>query len=152
MPTNCGHYARVLHRCTDQAMTAALAEMDLTAAQGRILGYLTRRETPPCSRDIEDEFHLSHPTVSGLLSRLEKKGFLEFRPDPQDRRCKRIYILPKGQQCNDLMHATIRSTEEKLVEGFTDAEKELFSQFLNRAIANMGCGFCNPKPKEDSNT
>ena len=152
MPKHYGHRLRILHWCVDQSMTNALASMELTAAQGPILGYLSHRKDAPCAKDIEEIFHLSHPTVSGLLSRLEKKGFVEFRPDESDRRCKRIYILPKGQQCNDLMHATIRSTEEKLVEGFTEAEKELFSQFLNRAIANMGCGSCNPKPKEDSNT
>ena len=66
-----GHYIRILHWCTDQAMTAALEEMDLTAAQGRIMGYLVHQKEPPCPRDVELEFHLSHPTVSGLLSRLE---------------------------------------------------------------------------------
>ena len=61
-----GHYIRILHSTTDQAMTAALASMDLTAAQGHILAFITHSETPPCSRDIEEKFQLSHPTVSGL--------------------------------------------------------------------------------------
>ena len=106
-----GHKLRVLHWCTDQAMTGALARMDLTAAQGHIMGYLAHSPNPPCSRDIEEAFQLSHPTVSGLLSRLEKKGFIEFRPDEKDRRCKRIHMLPKGQACIELMHRTIRENE-----------------------------------------
>ena len=128
-------------------MTAALAEMDLTAAQGRILGYLTRRETPPCSRDIEEEFHLSHPTVSGILSRLEQKGFVALRPDPRDRRCKRIHILPKGKACHERMHRTIQETEERLVQDFTPEEREQFVQLLQRAIVNMGQSPCNPIPR-----
>lgn len=152
MPKHYGHRLRILHWCVDQSMTNALASMELTAAQGPILGYLSHRRTPPCAKDIEETFHLSHPTVSGLLSRLEKKGFVEFRSDEQDRRCKRIYLLPKGRQCNELMHTTIRSTEAQLVAGFTEAEKEQFSAFLDRAIANMGCGNCHPKQKEDPNT
>ena len=119
-------------------MTAALAQMDLTAAQGHIMGYLAHRTQPPCSRDIEEAFHLSHPTVSGLLSRLEKKGFIEFRPDAGDRRCKRIYILPKGQECNEMMHHTITRVENRMVEGFSDEERALFLHFLERSIANMG--------------
>ena len=79
--TRYGHYARILHWCTDQAITSALAQMDLTASQGHIMGYLAHRDQPPCSRDIEEAFRMSHPTVSGLLSRLEKKGFIEFRSD-----------------------------------------------------------------------
>ena len=146
-----GHYARILHCCSDQAMTAALAQMDLTAAQGHIMGFIAHRPQPPCSRDIEEAFHLSHPTVSGLLSRLEKKGFIEFRPDAEDRRCKRIYILPKGQECNEMMHSTISRVEAQMVQGFSTEEKELFLQFLERSIANMGIT-PNHQSKEEPNT
>lgn len=141
MDKHFGHRLRILHWCADQAMTNALASMDLTAAQGHIMGYLARREEAPCSRDIEEAFHLSHPTVSGLLSRLEKKHFIEFRPDEQDRRCKRIYILPKGKACNEMMYNTILETEAKIVEGFNEEEKEQFLTLLQRATENM-CGQC----------
>ena len=145
-----GHRIRILHWCTDHAMTNALAGMDLTAAQGRILGMLALRDTPPCPRDIEEAFHLSHPTVSGLLSRMEKKGFIEFRPDEADRRCKRIYMLPKGQQCTDTMHKTVQHIESQLVRGFTKEERTQFSALLERAIANMGGNPCCKPHKEES--
>ena len=145
-----GHYLRNLHWQFDQTVTGALAQMDLTASQGHIMGFLTHREEPPCSRDIEEAFHLSHPTVSGLLGRLEKKGFIEFRPDPSDRRCKRIYILPKGRDCNDTMHRTIKAYEEKIVAGFSEEEKEQFAALLQRAIRNMGPGPCERNPKEEN--
>lgn len=145
-----GHYIRILHSTTDQAMTAALASMDLTAAQGHILGFISHRREAPCSRDIEEEFQLSHPTVSGLLSRLERKGFIEFRPDETDRRCKRIYILEKGHQVTQLMHRTIRAAEDQLVRDFTDSEKEQFSQLLLRAIANVGATPCKRRSKEET--
>ena len=144
-----GHYIRILHSSTDQAMTGALASMELTAAQGHIMGYITHRQTPPCARDIEEAFHLSHPTVSGLLARLEKKGFIEFRPDEQDRRCKRICILPKGLELEETMHQTILATEARLVKDFTEEEKEQFTQLLLRAIDNMGAHPCKRIPKEE---
>jgi hypothetical protein len=68
-----GYLLKVLSGCMKASMDNALASMDLTSAQGHIMGYLAQRSQPPCSRDIEETFHLSHPTVSGLLSRLEKK-------------------------------------------------------------------------------
>ncbi len=150
MHTHYGHRIRILHWCTDQAMTAALAQMELTAAQGHIMGYLAHRDTPACFRDIEEIFHLSHPTVSGLLSRLEKKGFIEFRPDPVDRRCKRIWIREKGRQCDELMRRTIESNEKKMVQGFTPEEQTQFAALLERAIANMDSASCHPKHKEES--
>lgn len=131
-------------------MTNALAQMELTASQGHIMGYLAHREQAPCSRDIEEAFRMSHPTVSGLLSRLEKKGFIEFRPDESDRRCKRIFILPKGRECLELMHNTIRQTESRMVRDFTPEEQSQFTDFLNRAIRNMGHTPCKRKNKEES--
>ena len=151
MDRHFGHYVRILHWCTDQRMTSALMDVDLTASQGPILGYIAHRKTPPCSRDIEEEFKLSHPTVSGLLSRLEKKDFIQLRPDESDRRCKRIYLQPKGQEFMERVYRTIRETETQMVQGFTDGEKELFFQFLDRAIGNMGGDPCRRRHKEEPN-
>lgn len=144
MKTHYGPRFRALHWCTEQIMSSALAQMELTSAQGHFMGYLAHCQSPPCSRDIEEAFHLSHPTVSGTLSRMEKKGFIEFRPDEHDRRCKRIYILPKGRQCHAQIEKTIRKTEQMVVRDFTPEEQELFSQFLDRAITNMGGNPCPP--------
>ena len=125
--------------------------MDLTAAQGRILGFLAHQAEPPCPRDIETQFHLSHPTVSGILSRMEQKDFIQLAPDPVDRRCKRIYVQPRGMECHQAMHQTILETETRLVRGFTPEEKELFADFLQRAISNMGGNPCRLKSKQESN-
>ena len=146
-----GHLLRILHWCTHQSMSAALETMELTAAQGHIMGYLAHRDQPPCPRDIEAEFQLSHPTVSGLLSRLEQKGFIELRTDPDDRRCKRIYVLEKGRQCHELMHKTIEDNEQRIVAGFTPEEQEQFADFLHRAITNMGGNPCHRRHKEEDN-
>ena len=146
-----GHFIRILHWCTDQAMTAALEKMDLTAAQGHIMGYLSHQKEPPCPRDIENEFHLSHPTVSGLLSRLEQKDFIRLCPDPNDRRCKRIFIQPKGHECHQTMYQTILGIEDRLVQDFTPEEKAQFASFLQRAIANMGVSPCHSDSKEEPN-
>ena len=147
-----GHLVRILHCCTSQAMTEALSSMDLTSAQGHLMGFLAHSGKALCARDIEEAFHLSHPTVSGLLSRLEKKEFLELRPDPEDRRCKRIYLLPKGEECIEVMDRTILNNEERFVRGFTKEEKEQFTAYLTRAIRNMGQ---KPEPflgKEDNDS
>ncbi|MDD5864496.1 MAG: MarR family transcriptional regulator [Firmicutes bacterium] len=145
-----GHLLRVLTSCTETTMNNALASMDLTAAQGHIMGYLAQRSQPPCSRDIEEAFHLSHPTVSGLLSRLEKKGFIVLRPDEEDRRCKRIYVLPKGEELHETMHRTIAENEARMVENFTPEERAQFVSLLLRAISNMGATNYIRKFKEES--
>lgn len=147
-----GHLIRILHTCTDQTITNALAAMELTASQGHIMGFLAHRKDPPCPRDIEEAFQLSHPTVSGLLSRLEKKDFIALRTDEKDRRCKRVFVLPKGRELQETMYRTILASEEQLVRDFTPEEKEQFALLLSRAIHNMGENPCRRKPfhKEES--
>ena len=138
LTTRYGFLVRILYWCTHQSMDHALETMELTAAQGHIMAYLAHAQKPPCPRDLEAEFHLTHPTVSGLLSRLEQKGFIQLQTDPEDRRYKRIYVLEKGMQCHDFMHRTIQENERRMTEGFTPEEKEIFSDLLQRAIRNMG--------------
>ena len=152
MSVHYGHLVRILHWCTDQSMTNALEKMELTAAQGHIMAFLAHSAEPPCPRDVEEKFHLSHPTVSGLLSRLEKKEFIQLLPDEKDRRCKRIHVLPKGRECMENMHQVIQSNEKRLVEGFTEEEQRLFADFLNRAITNMGASPCRKHPSKEENS
>ena len=151
MKANFGFLIRILHWCTHQTMDNAMESMDLTAAQGHIMAYLAHTKEPPCPRDVETEFHLSHPTVSGLLSRLEQKKFIELLTDPEDRRCKRIYVLDKGRRCHEVMHRTILENEQRMTEGFTPEERELFHSLLQRAIRNMGGDPTPRRFKEDKN-
>ena len=48
-----GHLVKILHCCTEQAITEALEKLELTAAQGRVMGYLARCREPACPKDVE---------------------------------------------------------------------------------------------------
>ncbi len=118
-------------------MNRGLQELDLTNAQGHVIGYLTHAQEPPCARDFETRYGLSHATVSGILSRMESKGFITFRPDERDKRIKRIHLLPKGKACSQEIQAQIHRNEETLTAGFTPRELEQFLEYLNRAVQNL---------------
>jgi len=145
-----GHRLKILHWAAGQMMSEALAEMELTASQGHVLGYISHRESAPRALDIAEAFQLSGPTVSGILRRLESKGFIEFRTDQEDRRCKRIYALPKARAVHEWIEEAIRIHERRLVEGFTEEERQSFLSYLDRAIDNMGGGSCCVGEKEEN--
>ena len=132
-----GHSVKKLHFLMDQLMNRKLQELELTGAQGHIIGFLRRAKDPPCARDMETAYGLSHATVSGILSRLESKGFIEQRPDPHDRRVKRICLQDKGTDCSESIRRHILESEGILAEGFTDEELEQFRSYLLRAISNL---------------
>ena len=143
---------RILHWCCDQTMTEALNNVGLTASQGRLMAFVARRgQQPTYARDVEAELRLTHPTVSGLLSRLEQKGFVELRTDPEDRRFKRIYLLPKAWQLDERISRTLEENERKMTDGFTQQEREAFAALLQRAIHSMGGELRCQHGKEETN-
>lgn len=144
-----GHYFKVMQIRIEHLMNMQMQQMDLTSAQGHIIGYLTHSKQPPCARDIEKFFRLSHPTVSGLLSRMEAKGFVEIRPDPEDRRVKRIVLLEKGMACSREIERCIRENDRRMVRGFSPEEEELFRDFLMRAADNMIDDAQSSEPKRE---
>lgn len=134
---NLGRYFKILGGLIEHSMNRRLQELDLTSAQGHIIGFLTCSSEAPCARDIESYFGLSHPTVSGLLSRMEAKGFIEVRSDEKDRRVKRIYLLEKGLSCSKQIGSCVMENECLMTKGFTPEETALFRVFLQRSIDNL---------------
>ena len=68
---------RLLDQAGKQRVDQQFQEMELTAMQSYVLRYLHDRAGEVVyPKDIEQRFHLTHPTVSGLLARLEVKGFI----------------------------------------------------------------------------
>ena len=132
-----GRYFKVMQIRMDHQLNRKLQELDLTSSQGHIIGYLSHRKEAPCARDLEQFFGLSHPTVSGLVSRMEAKGFIEVRPDEEDRRVKRLFLLEKGVACSRQIQQCIEENERQMIQGFTPEETELFRSLLHRAVKNM---------------
>ncbi len=134
-----GHRIKQLHTLTGQRLGKTLEQLDLTPAQSHVLRYLVEhRGQDPCSRDVEEFFSLTHPTVSGILSRLEAKGYVAFRLDQEDRRCKRIHVTEKALTCHAQIRIRIENLEEEMVRDFTPAERTTFAGLLDRAIRNLG--------------
>ena len=134
-----GHRIKQLHILARQRMGGTLEQLELTPAQSHVLHYLVEhRAQCPGPRDVEEFFSLTHPTVSGILSRLEAKGFVSFRTDRDDRRCKRIHVSETALTCDGQIHDYIEALEKQMVQDFTPEEQAQFSSLLDRAIQNLG--------------
>ena len=144
-----GHQFKILNTYLEQILNREVTQMELTSSQSHVIGYLAHAPEPPCARDLEDFFGLSHPTVSGMLSRMEAKGFIQLRPDDKDRRIKRIFLMERGKACSVRTQEVIRDNERLTVEGFTQEEIQLFNNFLDRAIENLGRKAHNAAPQRE---
>lgn len=84
-----------------------LKRHDLTLTQTRVLGFLAEMGGQATQKEIEDDLQVSHPTVVGLVSRMEQKGFLTTRPDPMDRRNKLVELTEKARELDQAIDMTV---------------------------------------------
>jgi DNA-binding MarR family transcriptional regulator len=97
----------------------AMGSADLRPAHGNVLEHLS--ENPAESLrlvDLAARAGMTPQSMGQLVDDLEVRGYLERRPDPADRRAKRIHLTEKG-------HATVRAAERSM----RDVERHL-SQLL----------------------
>lgn len=137
MQQHLGHKVKCLNWQIRHAMDTAMESIGLTGPQSFLLRYISRQETPPCIRDVEEILGFTHATVCGILRRLEDKEFIALRQDETDRRIKRLYLLPRGQDCLQRTGQAIDGVEAQMARGFSPEEWELFRRFLDRANENL---------------
>ncbi|WP_415950546.1 MarR family winged helix-turn-helix transcriptional regulator [Streptomyces sp. KLOTTS4A1] len=84
----------------------------LTGAQARVLALLSLEALP--MRQIAVRLKCEPSNVTGIVDRLEARGLVERRPDPQDRRVKLAAVTAEG-----------RATARKLRDGLSFAREPL---------------------------
>ena len=135
---NLGPRLRHLSNRITQYMDQQFLALDLTSTQSFILHHLVLHEGEQIyPKDIEKRFHLTHPTVSGILKRLEAKGFLMSETESSDRRCKRVTMTPKAEECQKEIERHIQALERTMVAGMTPEEAISFGRLLDLAYENL---------------
>lgn len=113
------------------------AQYGLTAAQAAILIYLSKAEHQVNQRDLETHFHLSNPTITGLMKRMEAKGFIRREVSREDGRAKYIILTEKAVEISSEVQQNLAEMEQKVVQGMTPEESQQFHGLLVRALKNI---------------
>ncbi|MGH7113803.1 MAG: MarR family winged helix-turn-helix transcriptional regulator [Stellaceae bacterium] len=74
----------------------ALLFLGLTRSQCRVLGYLARHEGIH-QAGLADLLEIKPMTLVRQLDRMEEDGWVERRPDPDDRRARRLVLTEKAR-------------------------------------------------------
>jgi DNA-binding MarR family transcriptional regulator len=83
--------------------------------------------------EIADILKVHKSTLTGVLQRLEKRGLIERKPSPDDRRRALVWLTAAGQKVNALragtVEAALRRAMNKLPTGDLAAAEEVLSVF-----------------------
>lgn len=106
----------------------------------------------PCHGDVfeclftEDGLNLSElarrsgrskSTVSVMVRRLEKLGYLKKEGNKDDSRALRIFLTEKGRELKPKFACISQALETAVSEGFTQKELATFEKYLAKALENF---------------
>ena len=87
--------------------------------------------------DIAAELHLSAPSISATLRRMEAEGLVCRRACEGDSRAVRVYLTDKGREYDEGARAMLRRLDGILMQGFDEQETERLTAMLCRMRENL---------------
>jgi DNA-binding MarR family transcriptional regulator len=113
--------------------TAVAARQGLNATEEKALDLL-ERSGPLTAGELARQTGLAPASVTGLVTRLERKGFARRVPNPDDRRSVLIEVDAERLYARvaPLFGDWVRSLQE-LYAGYTDEQLEVVLHFLTEA-------------------
>ena len=135
---SCGQLMKRIHDELERRANNALKQSGLTMVQAWVLLSLSEQPDKTLSmKQLERALNVSQSTCSGIVSRLEAKGFVESEYRPDDLRIKHVTITPAGEASKNATALDVENMDRILFEGFTDEERELYRSFLERTCENL---------------
>lgn len=119
----------------------AKADMDLrgynlTFAQSKVLAFLHGRGGQATQKEIEIFLQVSHPTVVGIVSRMEQNGYVTCWQD-EDKRNKNIKLTHRAESLGKDMERHIQENEKKLLSPLSAEQAECLRELLSAIYEHM---------------
>lgn len=108
---------------------AELKQYHLTMSQSRVLVYLRSRGGQATQKEIETFLDVAHPTVVGLVSRMEQNGYVTCWPC-EDGRNKYVKLTPQAEAIDKDMQENMHANEEMLLAPLSPEERERLRDLL----------------------
>ena len=112
------------------------AGLDLTRPQYRVLIMLDRSPGITQAR-LAELLDVERMTVTGLLDRMETRGWVERRRDPNDRRANRLYLKPAAKPLLDRLANLGAEMMEVVLDGVSMASIERTLKELGTVKDNL---------------
>lgn len=133
-----GYKFKRIHEMFRARMNVDMKENDLTFSQMEILFYLEKHSDHAINQqELCEAVQVSHPTMIGLINRMEEKDLVVRRTDPLNRRSRYIEMTQKSQEILRQTRERRHRNDRMLVKGFTDEETKELNRLLGMVYRNM---------------
>lgn len=87
--------------------------------------------------ELAGQLGITPATMTKMIQRMEKAGFVKRQPDASDQRVSRVYLTETGRAVRADLEATRQQMELESFSGFNDEERAVLRGFLLRLRANL---------------
>ncbi len=84
--------------------------------------------------DLSKEMHVSPPTITGVIDRLVRYGYLKRTHDSLDRRVVNVELTDKGKTLVEHLLSEINKRWYKILVHLTEEERENYLKILKRIV------------------
>lgn len=116
---------------------ADLKHYNLTLAQGRVFAFLHRNGGQATQKEIEVFLEVSHPTVVGIVSRMEQNGHVTTSIDQQNKRNKIVKLTRQAEAMSMDMEQNISATEQKILASLSHGDINRLREMLMIIYKNL---------------
>jgi len=88
-------------------------------------------------RELAAQLHVQAATMTRMIQRMEKTGFVERRADPNDQRVSRVYLTEAGRAIRERMDQVWQTLEAETFADFTLEERVLLRRFFLQIRGNL---------------
>ena len=103
--------------------------IEVTPIQVMLLFFLQKNDGSSLTQ-ISQGLLLENPTVTGLVDRLEKSGYVKRLDHPDDRRIYLVHITEKGKKVANKALPIVKRLNEEIKKGYSKEEIEGFKKVL----------------------
>ena len=101
--------------------------------QTQIFTVMTLFEKAPCPlNELSEKLHIAAPTVTGIVDRLEKSGYVRRIPDSKDRRVINVDLTPKGLKIAKKLKVTIKKKWRDILGKLPKKDQENYVDILRK--------------------
>ena len=113
-----------------------LEELGLYRGQPPVLRALWEAEGITHS-DLAARLHVQPATITKMIQRMERAGFVERRPDQKDQRLSRVFLTQAGRAIRGEVHRVWHTLEDETFRGFSQEERALIGRFFLQMRDNL---------------
>lgn len=115
----------------------ALAPSGITSQQGALLHFIEAQGEPPTLSQVAAGMGMTHQNVKQIAAALERKGFLEINPCPQDGRARRLAVTASHRAFWKSRNADDFAQVGEWTRGLSDQEVDTVVRLLGRLAGQL---------------